>query len=140
MDLRAQHERKLETLRRQAKGQSTGPSTKNLELNWAIAGGDLKHRLEKMKQFLGEGRKVEVLLGPKKRGKKASVEEAGGVLKAVREAVGECRGAHEVKREGEVGAVMTLVFEGKKVEKEEKEQKKGKEVVEDVKKVEKEES
>jgi len=116
MDLRAQHERKLETERRQAKGHSKGPAPKSLELNWAIAGGDLKHRLEKMKDFLREGRKVELMLGPKKRGRKATAEEANTVIKAVRVAVAECKGAGEVKSEGAVGGVMTIVFEGRKME------------------------
>jgi translation initiation factor IF-3 len=116
MNLRAQHERKLETLRRQAKGHSTGPTPKSLELNWAIAGGDLKHRLEKMKDFLREGRKVEVMLGPKKKGKKATPEEANAVFKAIRDAVAECKGAGQVKSEGDVGGVMTIVFEGRKME------------------------
>jgi translation initiation factor IF-3 len=116
MALREQHKRKIETLRRQAKGQTAGLAMKNLELNWAIAPGDLKHRLERLKEFLREGRKVEVLLGPKKRGRKASEEEANAVMKAVRDAVGECRGSSEVKSEGTVGAVLTVVFEGRKVE------------------------
>ncbi|EMD90729.1 hypothetical protein COCC4DRAFT_127220 [Bipolaris maydis ATCC 48331] len=117
IDLRAQHERKLETLRRQAKGQGAGPISKSLELNWAIAPGDLKHRLESLKRFLKEGRKVEVLMGPKKKGRKATPEEADAVIKAVRDAVGECKGAREGKSEGQVGGVMTVVFEGRKVEK-----------------------
>jgi translation initiation factor IF-3 len=117
IDLRAQHERKVETMRRQETGRSaTGPTSKSLELNWAIAAGDLKHRLESLKRFLREGRKVEVLLGPKKKGKQASQEEAEMVMKRVREAVGECKGK-EVKSEGQVGGIITVVFEGTKVEK-----------------------
>lgn len=116
MDLRAQHEKKVEVARKQAKGV-TGPPQKNLELNWAIGGGDLKHRLNKLQEFLLEGRRVEVLLGPKKRGRKATPEEAESVYKAVMGAVDECKGAKEVKREGTLGAVLTVVFEGKKVEK-----------------------
>jgi translation initiation factor IF-3 len=96
---------------------------KNLELNWAIAGGDLKHRLERLKEFLREGRKVEILLGPKKRGKKATEQEANAVIKAVRDAAGECKGASEVKAEGTVGAVMTVVFEGRKIEEKKEEPK-----------------
>lgn len=115
MDLRAQHERKVDAARKQAKG-ITGPPQKNLDLNWAIGGGDLKHRLNKLQEFLLEGRRVEVLLGPKKKGRKATAEEADAVLKAVMGAVDECKGAKEVKREGTVGAVLTIVFEGKKVE------------------------
>ncbi|KAF1849550.1 uncharacterized protein K460DRAFT_404764 [Cucurbitaria berberidis CBS 394.84] len=116
MELRAQHQRKLDILRRQAKNQSTGPASKSLELNWAIAGGDLKHRLERLKEFLREGRKVDIMLGPKKKGRKATEEEAKGVIKAVRDAVVECKGAGEVKSEGQVGGVMTIVFEGRKIE------------------------
>ena len=114
IDLRAQHERKVDAARKQAKGV-TGPPQKNLELNWAIGGGDLKHRMNKLQEFLLEGRRVEVLLGPKKRGKKATAEEADVVYKAVISAADECK-AKEVKREGTIGAVLTVIFEGKKVE------------------------
>jgi translation initiation factor IF-3 len=117
MALREQHQRKLELARRQAKGLSAGPTPKNLELNWAIAGGDLKHRLGRLREFLGEGRKVEVLMGPKKKGRKATEQEANSVVKAVREAVLDCKGAKEVKSEGEVGGVMMITFEGTKMEK-----------------------
>jgi len=119
IDLRAQHQKKLETLRRQAKGQGTGPATKSLELNWAIAAGDLKHRLVAMKKFLKEGRKVEVTLGPKKHGRKATEQEANAVFKAIENAVADCKGSRETKREGEVGGIMTVMYEGKKVEKKE---------------------
>jgi translation initiation factor IF-3 len=122
IDLRAQHQKKLETLRRQAKGQSagSGPPSKSLELNWAIAPGDLKHRLVAMKKFLKEGRKVEVMLGPKKHGRKATPEEANAVMKAITEAVDECKGSRETKSEGQVGGILQVTYEGKKVEKESK--------------------
>ncbi|KAF2278762.1 uncharacterized protein EI97DRAFT_431011 [Westerdykella ornata] len=124
IDLRLQHEKKLEIERREARGVGKGPAPKSLELNWAIAPGDLGHRLEKMKQFLREGRKVEVLLGPKRRGRVASEKECSDVLKRVREALAECKGSTEAKEpQGVVGGVMTLVFEGKKLEKAEKTEK-----------------
>ncbi|KAJ4334674.1 hypothetical protein N0V87_006710 [Didymella glomerata] len=111
IDLRAQHEKKVEAARKQAKGV-VGPPQKNLELNWAIGGGDLKHRMQKLEQFLLEGRRVEILLGPKKRGRKATEAEAQTVFKAVMTAADECN-AREIKREGEVGKVFTVIFEGK---------------------------
>ncbi|PSN66261.1 hypothetical protein BS50DRAFT_574716 [Corynespora cassiicola Philippines] len=121
MDLRQQLNRKLEIERRQAKGQGAGPSMKNLELNWAIAPGDLKHRLNKLKEFLLDGRKVEILMGSKRGGKKATEKECLEVLEKVREAVSECKGAWEVKDpEGKLGGTMTLVFEGKFQEREKK--------------------
>lgn len=116
MALREQHQRKLELARRQAKGISAGPTPKNLELNWAIAGGDLKHRLGKLHEFLREGRKVEVLLAPKKKGRQGTEEEANNLVKAVRDAVLDCKGAKEVKSEGAIGGVLTLTFEGGKEE------------------------
>lgn len=124
IDLRAKHKRKLDVERQQAKGQGTGPAPKSMELNWAIAEGDLKHRLEKLKEFLKEGRKVEIMLGQKKKGKKASEEEANRVMERVIDAVGECKGAGKVKETGTVGAVLTVVFEGRKLD--EKEAKKDK--------------
>ncbi|KAF1927599.1 uncharacterized protein M421DRAFT_64410 [Didymella exigua CBS 183.55] len=111
LELRGQHERRVEAARKQAKG-AVGPAQKNLELNWAIGGGDLKHRLSKLDDFLRQGRRVEVLLGPKKRGRKATEEEAHAVFKAVVGIADACR-AREVKREGAVGAVLTVVFEGR---------------------------
>ncbi|KAF2475074.1 uncharacterized protein BDR25DRAFT_300939 [Lindgomyces ingoldianus] len=120
MDLRQQHKTKLDIGRKQKRGGGAGPSMKNLELNWAIDANDLRHRLEKMKGFLREGRKVEVLLGPKRRGRVATAVECRSVLEKVREAVEESKGAVETKDpDGKVGGVMTLVFEGK-VEKVEK--------------------
>jgi translation initiation factor IF-3 len=116
IDLRAQHQKKLETLRRQGKG----PPTKSLELNWAIAPGDLNHRLVAMKKFLKEGRKVEVMLAPKKAGRKATPEEASAVMKAITEAVAECKGSRETKSEGQVGGILQVTYEGKKVDKENK--------------------
>lgn len=112
MELRDQHERKLDLMRQQQQ-QSKGRSAKMLELNWAIALGDLKHRLENMKRFLKQGKKVEVVLGPKKGGRKATPEEAEEVVKAIRDAAAECNGTVETKKEGEVGALMTLFFHGK---------------------------
>ena len=108
MDLRNQYNRKIDLQRKAERG----PVLKNLELNWAIAEGDLKHRLEKLKEFLRDGRKVEVVFGPKRRGKKATDEEIKNVLKAVEEAALDCKGTGEVKREGVRGGVYTIVYQG----------------------------
>lgn len=62
---------------------------------------------------------MELLLGPKKRGKKATSEQADALYKAVMEAIGECKGAKEVKREGKVGGVFTVIIEGQEMESEE---------------------
>jgi translation initiation factor IF-3 len=124
--LRQQHQKKLELERRQAKGLGAGPPPKNLEFNWAIAGGDLKHRLGKLKEFLSEGRKVEIMLGPKKKGRKATEEEAESVIRAIRETVSDCKGATETHSEGGLGEVMTITYQGWKKKEKEKEKEKNK--------------
>ncbi|OAL00177.1 hypothetical protein IQ06DRAFT_276805 [Phaeosphaeriaceae sp. SRC1lsM3a] len=114
--LREQHQRKLELARRQAKGLGAGPAPKNLELNWAIAPGDLKHRLGRLKEFLDEGRKVEIMLGPKKKGRAATEDEVRGVMISIEEVVQEVKGSREVKRQGNVGGVLMVTLEGKKTQ------------------------
>jgi translation initiation factor IF-3 len=89
-------------------------SVKTLELNWAIDGNDLAHRLEKVRTFLEEGRRVEVVLAAKKRGRKASREECEEVLAKIRAVAEGVKGAKETKAmEGAVGGFATLVWQGK---------------------------
>lgn len=89
-------------------------SIKTLELNWAIDGNDLAHRLEKVKGFLEEGRRVEIVLATKKRGRKASLAECEEVLEKIREVAGSVKGAKETKElEGKVGGFATMVIQGK---------------------------
>lgn len=89
-------------------------SVKTLELNWAIDGNDLAHRLEKVRSFLEEGRRVEIVLAAKKRGRKASKEECQEVLEKIRAVAEGVRGAKESKpMEGAVGGFATLIWQGK---------------------------
>lgn len=95
--------------------------TKTIELNWAIDGNDLSHRLKRIREFLERGNKVEVALAGKRKGRKASPEEAKEVLEKVRAFVvedeGRANGWREYKAlEGAVGGVMTVYLEGKVVE------------------------
>jgi translation initiation factor IF-3 len=117
-ELRLMHDKKVEIARKRERGiTGTGIKPKTIELNWAIAEGDLKHRLEKLKEFLNAGRKLEVYLGPKKGSRKATEKECRLLVKAVRHAVYECQGARETKDvEGQLGGLMTLCFEGQNTE------------------------
>ncbi|KAH9828859.1 Translation initiation factor IF-3, N-terminal domain [Teratosphaeria destructans] len=107
-------ERKAKS-KEQKKGSARATSVKTLELNWAIDQNDLGHRLEKMEEFLSEGRRVEVVLAAKKRGRKASKEECEGLLGRLREVVERVGGKEFRAFEGELGRFATIVFQGKVV-------------------------
>jgi translation initiation factor IF-3 len=93
-------------------------TVKTIELNWAIDGNDLGHRLGKMREFLGKGFKVEVLLAGKKKGRKATEEEARNLLERLREVVTEVDGARESKpMEGKILAQAKFYAEGRAVQK-----------------------
>lgn len=85
---------------------------KELELNWAIAPNDLQHRLKQLREFLAKGKRVELMLAKKKRGRAATRDEGEALLAALRESAVEV-GAKEVKVEGDFPGVVNLVFEGK---------------------------
>ena len=106
-------ERKKAEAKQRRKISAIASSVKTLEINWAIDGNDLAHRLERMRAFLEEGRKVEVVLAAKKKGRKASERECEGVLKRIRGVVGEVQGAREEREMvGRLGAFTTLGFVG----------------------------
>ncbi|KAI7656511.1 hypothetical protein KC318_g12363, partial [Hortaea werneckii] len=88
-------------------------SVKTLELNWAIDLNDLGHRLEKVAEFLAEGRRVEIVLASKKQGRKASKQECEAVLKKIAECVDSVPKAKELKGlEGKLGGFASLVLQG----------------------------
>ncbi|KAI9816790.1 MAG: hypothetical protein M1827_001435 [Pycnora praestabilis] len=92
------------------------PSTivKQLELNWAIDSNDLNHRMNKMEEFLNQGRRVEILLAAKRKGRKATMDQAEAVVKRIREKVKGLESAKESKEmEGKILGQATLYFEGK---------------------------
>lgn len=96
------------------KASAVASSVKTMELNWAIDGNDLGHRLDRMKEFLEEGRKVEVVLAAKKAGRKANTSECEDLLKRIQSAVDAVPGAKEAKGlQGKMGGFCTMLFQGK---------------------------
>jgi len=114
------------------KNPKADKNLKQLEVGWVIDVHDLKMRMRQMKAFLEEGRRVEVVLGKRRRGwmGKRSVpqQEMMGMLEKIRGFVGEVAGAREWKKmEGEMGGEAMLFFEGPKVEKKKKKKEKERE-------------
>ncbi|KAL8652134.1 MAG: hypothetical protein Q9210_002863 [Variospora velana] len=95
-------------------------AVKEVEINWSISQNDLNHRLKRLKEFLEQGRRVEVALGKRRRKgwmnkKDVTDEEADGMLKQIRLAVEEVDGAREWKEmEGQVRSTLVMYFEAKK--------------------------
>ena len=102
--------------RRKTKAKNPEQMKKYLELNWAIDQNDLQHRLGKLRQFLMEGRRVEVFLAKKKkRMRDATQAEGRETLKKIKECVGGVDGAKELKAmEGRFLERATLFYEGKR--------------------------
>lgn len=94
---------------------------KIIELNWAIEKGDLAHRLAKIKGFLEEGRRVEVVLAKKKGGRRATVEECEALIDKIHECVESVPGSKSVDDQDQdaakvpqkLGGYMTFRFLGK---------------------------
>ena len=90
---------------------------KKVELRWGMADGDLAHKLDRLKKFLGEGKKVEVWFGKKRtrqnRNRQVETGERDGLVKKVRDFVTREIGGAEEKasdRQVEEGA-LSLFFE-----------------------------
>ncbi|KAL8972136.1 MAG: hypothetical protein Q9183_000703 [Haloplaca sp. 2 TL-2023] len=93
--------------------------SKEVEINWTMSDHDLNHRLDRLKQFLDEGRRVDVVFGKKRKGwmrrKEATDQQANVILQKIREAVETVDGAKEWKTmEGQVKGQLLLFFEGKR--------------------------
>ncbi|TVY52152.1 hypothetical protein LSUE1_G009697, partial [Lachnellula suecica] len=61
-------EKKRKTKAKESRAEKT---VKGLEMNWAIDKGDLGHRLGRLREWLGKGWKVEVVLAKKRKGREA---------------------------------------------------------------------
>ncbi|MCJ1377031.1 hypothetical protein MMC17_000121 [Xylographa soralifera] len=102
------------------KSSQHAASVKKLELSWGIGKHDLEHRMKKVREFLEEGRRVEIVVGASRRkgqAKKAAkieAQEAAETFKTIREAVAGIDDATEWKPMiGSVGTMATLYLEAK---------------------------
>ncbi|KOS16971.1 hypothetical protein ESCO_005880 [Escovopsis weberi] len=109
---RAEYERQRALRERRRVAAASKPKTKELEMTWAIGGGDLAVKMARLRGFLDRGMRVELTIGRKKGGRRVPEDEAAGVLRAVREGM-EASGGREGKpATGSVGGTMKLYLEG----------------------------
>jgi translation initiation factor IF-3 len=102
---------------RSKKKEAPSATVKTIELNWAIDRNDLKHRLDRVKEFLAKGWRVDVVMAGKKKGRKATPEEAENLVRSVKGVLVEVDGAKEWKAmDGKVGGLATIYAEGKLAE------------------------
>lgn len=111
-ELREESRNRNKVVVKQKKGED---SSKQVELNWAITENDLGYRLKRIEQFLKEGRRVEVLIAPKKGGRRATKDEIDELLATMRATIAEVEGGSEEwkKMEGKIGGQVTLFFQPK---------------------------
>jgi translation initiation factor IF-3 len=97
---------------------------KHIEINWGSDKNDLETKMKRMCDFLRQGRRVEVLLAPKKRKQRNwTHEEASSIVSSIRQRTNEVDGTKEYKKpEGKVGEFLTLFFEGRELPKVEQEE------------------
>jgi len=95
--------------------KKTDDLVKQIELNWAITGNDLGYRLDWLRRFMSEGRRVEILIAPKRRARRATKEEIAALMQTVRQAIADVEeGAEEWKTMlGVPGAQVTLYVQPK---------------------------
>ena len=88
--------------------------TKYLELNWTIDKNDLAHRLAKLRDFLEQGRRVEIFLCRKKKYMRAATEEeARRTLESIQDFVKGIEGVREMKpMEGKLLERVTIYLQG----------------------------
>lgn len=96
-----------------AKKKEISEPTKQVELNWAIDGNDLAYRLKRIEEFLRGGKRVEVMIAPKRKGRRAEREEIMVLIEKIKECVQGVEGASEWKpMEGQLGKVVEMYFKG----------------------------
>ncbi|KAL8817022.1 MAG: hypothetical protein Q9223_004073 [Gallowayella weberi] len=113
VDKRSQRQAAID--RAKPKKSSTIP-TKELECNWNIGPHDLDHRLKRMREFLSEGKRVEVVFGKKRKGwknkKEVTEDHASGLVRFIRDQAAQVEGSKEWKvMEGRAGKELRMYFE-----------------------------
>lgn len=87
---------------------------KQVELNWAVSENDLAHRLKKIQEFLQDGKRLEILIAPKRKGRRAMPEECQDLMARIKETVAGVEGVEEWKaQQGTLGKTVELSYKGR---------------------------
>lgn len=92
---------------------------KQLEINWGTDKNDLETKMKRMVDFLQQGRRVEILLAPKKRRAQSWTQgEAADLVSGIKNKALQVDGTKEYKKpDGKLGARLMLYYEGKELAK-----------------------
>ncbi|MCJ1232379.1 hypothetical protein MMC14_000331 [Varicellaria rhodocarpa] len=106
--------REAERAKDKAARNAGAKKDKQLELGWGIGPNDLGHRLNKMKDFLEQGKRVEIIVGKKRRAREVGPDESAALLVRIRNRIERVEGAKEWKvMEGIPGDLVTIFVERK---------------------------
>lgn len=102
-----------EKAKAKAAKQASGSSVKQIELNWGIDGHDLEHRLKKVREFLEKGKPVEFILLPKKKKKRATMEQAQSLVHTIKSRLPELGGTEVKPMAGTLLGVLHMFVQKK---------------------------
>lgn len=98
-----------------ARSRPAKPKTaKRVELNWTIDPNDLEVRMNQVRSFIEKGKKVELVLAPKLRKRKATLEEAQKTLDLVKKNIEDMGAVQSKPMTGTMLAQVQFKLEGKK--------------------------
>ena len=90
------------------------PSLKQIEMAWTITENDLNHKFRQLEGFIEKKKKVEIMIAPKRKSRKATTEEAATLVQNIRNRLAEVN-ARETKTEGNLMGLMTMFVQFKPV-------------------------
>ncbi|KKY19370.1 putative translation initiation factor if3 [Phaeomoniella chlamydospora] len=106
----------LQRMERDSKAKERAKATrakasKELEVNWAISQNDLRLKLQQLEGFVSQGKRVVIVLAGRRRGRKATAEEAEDVLLQIRQKVREIGAVEGRPMQGNMLGSATISIE-----------------------------
>ncbi|KAI9890420.1 MAG: hypothetical protein M1814_004206 [Vezdaea aestivalis] len=90
-----------------------GQGNKEIEMSWSITENDLEHKMKSLQEFLQKGKRIQINIAPKRRGRVPTPEEGDHLVAMIREKAAEVPSAHEWKNaDGEMLRMFSMHFQG----------------------------